>query len=165
MAKIQRIMDDDDITYLKKYIERNLKNKDGGHWEYIVRPEIRDVINALSETDSERFSKEIFNWNEKTIYPLADEIIFGDNKYIDQDYLYCCIFLRTHDKEKLDYLSENLFATFNLINVEKTSLEFFLQMKEKIKNIYSIKDENENEDFFIKPLNDIINEKMKMIKK
>ena len=156
-------MSEDDITYLKKYIERNLKNKDGGHWEYIVRPEIRDVINALNETDSERFSTEIFNWDEKTIYPLADEIIFGDNKYIDQDYLYCCIFLKINDKEKLDYLSQNLFACYDGINFEKTPLDFFLKMKEKIKNLYNIKDEEENEDYFIKPLNEIINEKMKNI--
>ncbi|WP_427871450.1 hypothetical protein [Flavobacterium sp. MMS24-S5] len=154
---------DEDITYLKKYIERNLNKREVGHWEYIVRPEIRDVINVLSETDSERFSKEIFNWDEKTIYPLADEIIFGDNKYIDQDYLYCCIFLKINDKEKLRYLYENLFAAFNLINFEKISLEFFIQMKEKIKNLYNIEDEKENEDYFIKPLNDIINEKMKNI--
>lgn len=156
-------MRDDDITYLKKYIERNLKNKDGGHWEYIVRPEIRDVINALNETDSERFSKEIFNWDEKTIYSLADEIIFGDNKYIDQDYLYCCIFLRISDTEKLDYLSQNLFACFNDLNLEKIPLDFFLQMKEKMKNFYIIKNGEENLDNFIRQVNGVINKKIQTI--
>lgn len=156
-------MKDDDITYLKKYIEQNLDKKDGGHWEYIIRPEIREVINSLNENDSERFSIEILNWDEEIIYHLADEIIFGDNKYIDQDYLYCLIFLKINDKEKLDYLSENLFSCYNALNFEEIPLDFFLQMREKIKTLYRIKNEEENEDDFIKPLNDIINEKMKTV--
>lgn len=156
-------MKDDDITYLKKYIEQNLDKNNGGHWEYIVRPEIREVINSLNENESKRFSIEILNWDEEIIYHLADEIIFGDNKYINQDYLYCIIFLRINDKEKLDYLSENLFACYNALNCEKISLDFFLQMEEKMKNFYIIKNGEENDDF-IKLLNDVIMEKMKKTK-
>ncbi|MCD0475623.1 hypothetical protein LPB87_14585 [Flavobacterium sp. EDS] len=151
-------MKDDDITYLKKYIERNLNKKDGDHWEYIVRPEIREVINSLNENDSERFSIEILNWDEKTIYPLADEIIFGDNKYIDQDYLYCSIFLKTYDKENLDYLAQNLFNCLDDLNFEKIPLDFFLQIKEKIKYLFQVK--NEDEDDFIKKVNEVINDKI-----
>ena len=50
------------IAYIKKYIEDNLKEKDGGRWEYIIRPEIRDIINDLNEFESEVFSNEILNW-------------------------------------------------------------------------------------------------------
>ncbi|MTH17796.1 hypothetical protein [Flavobacterium sp. LC2016-01] len=152
----------DQIASLKKYIESNL-DESGDFWEYIIRHDVIDFISNLDQKDSENFSIEILNWNENILYRLADEILFSKNEYIDKDYLYCFIFLKTYDTEYLDYLSQNLFSCFNDLNLEKIPLDFFLQMKEKIERFYIIKNGKENVNDFTRSLNDIINQKMKKI--
>jgi len=151
-----------EIESLKKYIENNL-DESGSIWELLISPDIIDLISNLNQTDSEKFSIEILNWNENVLYRLADEILFSKNEYIDKDYLFCSIYLRTHDKENLDYLSQYLFNCYNGLNFEKIPLDFFLQLKEKVKNFYIIRNGEENIQDIIRPLNDIINKKMKNI--
>lgn len=155
-------MNDDGITSLKKDIENNL-GESSGYWEYVLQPNIRDYISNLNQTDSENFSIEILNWNENLLYRLADEILFSNNEYIDKDYLFCSIYLRTHDIENLDYLSQYIIPCFKNLNFEKVSLEFFLQMKEKMENFYIIKNGEENVDNFIRQVNEVINKKMQTI--
>ncbi|MDR6760698.1 hypothetical protein J2Y38_000896 [Flavobacterium sp. 2755] len=149
----------DGIEALKKYIENNL-GESSGCWEYVLHPNIRDYISNLNQTDSEKFSIEILNWNEDVLYQLADEMLFSNNEYIDKDYLFCSIYLIINDIENLDYLSQYIIPCFKNLNFEKVSLEFFLQMKEKMKNFYIIKNGEENVDNFIRQINEVINKKM-----
>lgn len=74
-----------EIESLKKYIENNL-DESGSIWELLISPDIIDLISNLNQTDSEKFSIEILNWNENVLYRLADEILFSKNEYIDKDY-------------------------------------------------------------------------------
>ncbi|MEN2402491.1 hypothetical protein GKZ90_0022060 [Flavobacterium sp. MC2016-06] len=149
----------DRIINLKNYIKDNL-DKNGGIWEYVINLEIREGISELDESESEIFSIEILTWNETILYHLADGIIFSQNKYIDQDYLYCLIFLKINDKDKLDYLVENLYACYTNLDKETKPLDFFIRMRDKIKKEY---DEIKVEDFFMLELNEIINKKNKRL--
>ncbi|GEM_PF-26293 len=149
----------DEITSLKEYIETNLERSSGA-FEYVIQPNIRNIVSNLSETDSEKFSIEILNWNEDVLYHLADEILFSNNEYLDKDYIYCSIFLRIKNKENLDFLSQYLYDCYRGLNFEKIPLDFFLQLKEKVEDFYIIKNGKENVNHFISPLDDIINKKM-----
>lgn len=128
----------DVIVYLKNYIEKNLNEKDGGRWEYIIHPVIRDTINSLSENESQIFSVEILNWKEEILYHLADEIIFSENKYIDKDYLYCIIFSKTSNRENGEYLLQNFTAIFEDLDSSKCTLKFLENLKEKVVEISKI---------------------------
>ncbi|WP_431243577.1 hypothetical protein ACQ9BO_02945 [Flavobacterium sp. P21] len=152
----------DKIAGLKKDIESNLGSS-SGFYELVFQPYIRDFISNLNQTDSENFSIEILNWNEDLLYHLADEILFSNNEFLDKNYLYCSIFLRTYDQENLEFLSQYLYDCYDDLNIEKTSLDFFVQLKEKVEKFYIIKNGKENIDNFIRPLNDIINQKMEKI--
>lgn len=149
----------DEIASLKNYIETNL-GESSSLWELVLQPDIIDFISNLNQADSEKFSVEILNWNENILYRLADEILFSRNEYIDKDYLFCSIYLRTHDKENLDYLSQYIIPCYKNLNFEKISLDFFLQVKEKIENFHILKNGKENIGDLMKELNDIINKKM-----
>lgn len=152
----------DEIASLKNYIEVNL-DESSSLWELVIRPDIIDIISSLNQIESKKFSTEILSWNENILYRLADEILFSENECLDKDYLFCSIYLRTHDKENLDYLSQYIIPCYKHLNFEKISLDFFLQVKEKMENFYIIKNGKENIEDFMKELNDVINEKMKKI--
>lgn len=148
-----------EIADLKKDIENNL-GLSSDYYELVLQPYVRNFIDNLNQTDSEKFSLEILNWNEDVLYHLADEILFSKNEYLDKDYLYCSIFLKTNNNENLDYLTQYLFNCLDDLNFEKIPLDFFLEMKEKMRDFY-IQKNKENIDNFIRPVNDIINEKIK----
>ena len=148
-----------EIASLKNYIETNLCES-SSLWELVLQPDIIDFISNLNQADSEKFSVEILNWNENILYRLADEILFSRNEYIDKDYLFCSIYLRTLNEENLDYLSQYIIPCYKNLNFEKISLDFFLQVKEKIENFHILKNGKENIGDLMKELDDVINEKM-----
>lgn len=146
------------IVQLKTYIEENLKEKrHGDYWEFDIYPEIKDAISELNEKESEIFSTEIFTWEEALLYRLADGIIFSGNTYIDPDYLYCKIFLKVKDKERLNYLVENLYGCFKKLDKKTKPLSFFLEMKDKLKKEYNTI--REEDDFFMQELNETIRQR------
>ena len=110
------------ITKLKKFVENNLEEKDGGNWEYLIDPIIKDAISEFNESESQIFSTEILNWSEELLYHLADGIIFSENRFIDQDYLYCMIFSKTTDYENGRYLLQNFTAAFQELDSNKYTL-------------------------------------------
>ena len=120
------------ITKLKKFVENNLEEKDGGNWEYLIDPIIKDAISEFNESESQIFSTEILNWSEELLYHLADGIIFSENRFIDQDYLYCMIFSKTTDYENGRYLLQNFTAAFQELDSNKYTLEFMESLREKV---------------------------------
>ena len=122
----------DTISNIKKFIDRNLKDKDGGNWEYLYRPEIRYAIDCLNEIESQIFTKEILNWKEEVQFVLADEILFSKNEYIDKYYLYCVIFSKTTNIENGEYLLQNFIPAFYNLNSGKCSQEFFESIRKKV---------------------------------
>ena len=123
---------EDDIKYLKSYIDKKLKDKDGGNWEYIYRPEIRYLIDNFNKQESEKFNAEIPNWSEEIKYILADEIIFSENKYLDKDYMYCEIFSKTENAEYGEYLLQNFTSIFKDLDPKKCSIEFVEKLRDKV---------------------------------
>lgn len=92
---------------IKSYIT-TYRNDDCGSWEYQHTPYLTNVLSNLNEAESKRFSERIFSWSEFHLYELADPIIFCSNKYLNSDFLYITIFIRTKNIEYLDYLVENV---------------------------------------------------------
>lgn len=122
----------DRIANLKKFIENNLEEKDGGHWEYLIDPIIKNAISDFNKKESENFATEFLNWDEKIIFHLADGIILSENEYINKDYLYCIIFSKTSDSENGEYLLENFMAAFQGLDSTKCSLEFLKSLRKKV---------------------------------
>lgn len=119
---------DNKILSLKKYVEESLED-DCGTQEYFHAPEIECRVGSLNEIESEVFSRVIFDWDNSLIYELANPIIFGNNKYLKKDYLYCKIFSQVDDFESLEYLAENLVACFYCLTPEEYDIELFKKMK------------------------------------
>lgn len=122
---------DNTILSLKKYIQDNLGD-DCGNWEYLHAPHIESIVGSLNEVESEEFSRVIWDWNNSVVYELADAIIFGRNKHLKEDYLYCRIFTKINDFEKLEYLAENLGACFYSLKPEEFDIEIFKKMKHNL---------------------------------
>lgn len=120
------------IKFLKNYIENNLKDEDGGNWEYIYRPEIRDLISDLNQQESEILSVEMLSWDEEIQFVLADEIADSENKYLDKCYLYCAVLSKTTDRENGEYLLENFMAIFNGLDSSKHPVDFLEKLREKV---------------------------------
>lgn len=116
------------ILLLKEYIRKNIGD-DCGNWEYIHSPHIKSVVGSLNEKESEEFSQVILEWDYSLIYELSDAILFGGNKFLKEDYLYCRIFSKIHDFESLEYLAQNLGACFYSLKTEEYDVEFIKKMR------------------------------------
>ena len=116
------------LLSLKEYISENIGD-DCGNWEYVHEPYIKSLVGNLNEDESEVFSNAIWDWDNSIIYELADPIIFGENKYLKQDYLYCRIFSEINDFDNLDYLAQNLGPCFYSIKPEDYDIEMFKKIR------------------------------------
>lgn len=124
----------DPITYLKKYIEYHLDDQ-GDYWAYMHDPHLTECISSLNEEDSKNFSKVIFEWEEEIRNKLADPILFGENKFIDQTFLYYELFSTMDDLEKIEYFVENMIIYIPDFPLEKwmlCDLDFIQALKHNI---------------------------------
>jgi len=92
------------------------------------------------------------------LFELADPILFGENKYLDRDYLYSLIYLHVTEKNNCEYLLDNLVATILDLKTENCSFEFLNRLKEKL--IIDTKLSFRNNDIAIKVIEDKIASKI-----
>jgi hypothetical protein len=67
--------------------------------------------------------------------------------------LYCLIFLKMTDQDNIDYLLDNLYACYNCVDHETKPLDFYLDMRQKLKSVWSLADDD---NYFIKALDEMI---------
>ncbi len=97
--------------FLKDYII-TCPREGGGEWEYIHSPYIRDYLSHLNKEEAEKFSLQVLSWKDDFhLYRIADDIIFCNNSFLRQQFLFAQIFILIEDTEYLDCMLENLNPT------------------------------------------------------
>lgn len=131
------------VQEIQSYISKN-KEDDPGSWEYGHTPYLTDILSGLNEKDSELFSIEVLNWSEYHMFEMADPIIFCDNNYLENDFLYIQIFSKIKNDEYLEYLVENVIWTiksphYTEETVVNWNTDLIINLKSNIMNILPIK--------------------------
>ncbi|WP_192820962.1 hypothetical protein [Rufibacter sp. LB8] len=149
---------DNPIEHLKYYLSENI-NDDCGAWEYEHIPHLESVVGSLTEKQSEEFSRVIWDWPNNFLFELASPILFGGNKYLRQDYLFCKIFSEVEQSDNLDFLSQNLGACFYSLSPNEYDIEMLQRIKLNLLYVF----ENETDNYWInnyKELLEVIDKKI-----
>jgi len=116
---------------LRNYIASNLGDS-GDAFDFIHRPYIESILEELNFREATEFVDEIWDWEEYLLFELANPLLFSNSKFLDGDLLYCEIFARLNDPEKLSYLEPNLNACIHCIGVKECSLKLLKQIRDNL---------------------------------
>jgi hypothetical protein len=106
---------------------------EGGNWENAWTPFITDELTELTMDETKVFETNIWNWEDKFIYKIADPILWCENKYMDSNQLYCKIFSHLSDLWQLSYLAENLRV--NLHDIKTWNSNLLLDIKTNLSSV------------------------------
>ena len=132
MNQIPNIQDKIQALYI--YLENNQSDEEGDSWYYLHNPNIVSHINNFSKIECEKLMTEIWKWDEKTFYHLADPFINISNSNLDGYYIYGQIFLKVSNIEATEYLVENTQIVHN-IPKGTYPIDFYIDLDNKINSL------------------------------
>jgi len=117
------------VEALKIYLQANEEEMSREGWTYGHEPVLIEFFNSLKDSDWKELTSKIWNWSEKFLYNIADAVLFSEVENLEENYIYCRIFLESKNIDNSEYLLENMYPNSG------HSIDFYEKILKKVRRL------------------------------